>query len=96
MEDYQISKDMERGQRARELLENTLLKEAFSVLETELTDVWKATKTNQAEVREEAWITLRALHRLEGILTTWVNGGKIAIAELNAKELKAERKKKST
>lgn len=95
MEDYQISRDMQRGEQARQLLENPLLCEAFSTIEKEIFKVWQETKTADSHLREEAWMNQRAMNLLKMKLESWINNGKIAGAELEKKAQRVAREKKA-
>lgn len=68
--------DVRRGEQAKALLDNEVLKETFRYLEHSYTEAWKACKTT--ELREEAWHAIRNLQRLEEHLVTVLNNGKLA------------------
>lgn len=59
-----LRKQQERGNQARELLENPILDEAFAKIEKYLRDSWEISKGGETERREDIW---RSLKLLEGI-----------------------------
>lgn len=63
-----------RLRRAKALLEDELLTEAFDTLRTELMDRWENSASSEAEARESIWLGLQLLLRirrhLESILMT--------------------------
>lgn len=77
-----LSHEINKGQKAAELLENPLLKEVFLTIETEINDLWKTSKTTETELREQAFYLNRALQRIRALLEIWVDNGKISHKEL--------------
>ena len=63
-----------RLQRAKALLNDELLAEAFDTIKTELMDRWENSSSSEAECRESIWLGLQLLTRvrrhLESILMT--------------------------
>ena len=63
-----------RLQRAKALLEDELLTEAFDIIKTELMDRWENSASTEADAREAIWLGLQLLTRvrrhLESILMT--------------------------
>ena len=54
----------EREQRAKNLLDNPLFKEAFEVLRQDLMDRWTASGSSELEARESIWLAMRLLDKL--------------------------------
>jgi hypothetical protein len=77
-----FTKDLTRGVQAAELLENPILKEAFLTIEQEIINLWQESRSNQTELREEAYLTLWGMRKFKKYLETVITGGKIAQAEL--------------
>lgn len=71
-----------RGERARLLLEDPLIVEAFQTTEQELTDQWLRSPVRDVEGREKLYLTLRCLQKVQGHLTSVMNNGTIAKATL--------------
>ena len=64
---------IQRGQRAKDLLADPLLSEALRVIQEALYESW-VSSCDSAD-REEAWYTLKGLHRFELYLTTAMETG---------------------
>ena len=71
-----------RGQRAKALLENELLKESFEHLELSLMSAWRETSPDEHERREDAWRSLKLLNKLQEHLRRHVTTGQAAGKEL--------------
>ena len=58
----------EKGTRSKDILDNPLVKEAFSTIKQALIEEWE----NQSDpsAREEVWYTLKGLERFKGLLET--------------------------
>ena len=75
-----------RAARAQALANDDLLKEAFTTLEAEYTEFWKATPVRDQDARERVWQAIQVIGKVKGHLQTIIDDGKIAnkrIAELN-------------
>ena len=63
-----------RARQANDLLQNTLLVEAFDTLRQELLQRWENSASDEAAARESIWLGLQLLERvrrhLESIVTT--------------------------
>jgi len=66
-----------RADHAKRLLEDTLLTEVFDAVEAAAIGVWRSTKTTQAEEREIAWQSLKAVERVRNTLSGIVDNGLI-------------------
>ena len=67
--------DEEREQRAKNLLDNPLFKEAFEVLRQDLMDRWNASGSSELEARESIWLAMRLLDKLYGHVSSIVETG---------------------
>jgi hypothetical protein len=67
-----------RGQRARAILEDELVAEAFAVLERRAQETWAHSLPADSEGRERAYRELRALQALRAELEAWIRDGKVA------------------
>jgi hypothetical protein len=70
--------ELRRGEQARRLLEDPLLREAFAAVEAGLRERWLATAEEAAHVRERLWLSLRLLRQVQGYLQEAVTTGKLA------------------
>jgi hypothetical protein len=73
---------LQRGDRAKLLLQNELLIEAFEKLENKIMEEWKATDPEDKERREDAWRSLKLLQTLQGQFRRIVTTGEAASKEL--------------
>jgi hypothetical protein len=89
MSEDQLETAMNRGQRARELLENELLIEAFAKLEADYITGWRTTRVADKEAREKLWLALNIVGKVQDHLKTIVAGGKLAQTELRMRTGKA-------
>ena len=60
----------EREQRAKNLLDNPLFKEAFEVLRQDLMDRWNASGSSELEARESIWLAMRLLDKIHAHVTS--------------------------
>ena len=65
----------EREQRAKNLLDNPLFKEAFEVLRQDLMDRWTASGSSELEARESIWLAMRLLDKLHNHVSSIVETG---------------------
>ena len=68
----------QRGEEAKRLLDNPLLKEAFATLEQEYTQAWKQTKASDEVAREKLWMALNQLSKVQTQLHSVIQTGKVA------------------
>ena len=85
--------DANRGARAKLLIESDLFKEAFASLEESYIAAWRSTKIDDASSREKLFLAINVLGKVQQHLTTALNDGKIAEAELRDLAQAAERQK---
>lgn len=72
-----------RGARARALLDDEMLTGALRQIEDSALKAWKVTAARDVEGREMAWLTVRAVDLLRRELQQILDAGKIAQRELN-------------
>lgn len=72
----------ERGQQAKELLENPMLKDAFDKIEKYLREDWETTKGPDGDRREDIWRTLKLLENIKGQIKSIAATGKAASNKL--------------
>jgi hypothetical protein len=74
---------IERGGRARALLDDELLRDAFKTLEDDYTAAWKTWPAADTAGRERLWQAVNVLGKVRDHLTRIVADGKLARRELN-------------
>ena len=74
---------VDRGQRAKTLLENELLQEAFKTLEDDYTAAWKTWPAADTAGRERLWQAVNVLGKVREHLARIVADGKLAQRELS-------------
>lgn len=81
------------GDRAREVLENEQFNLAFDAIQAEIVEQWKQAPARDHTGREALWTMLKLSERLKLALTSTLETGKLAKAELERKQTLAERAK---
>lgn len=77
-----LEADINRGQKAAQLLAEPLIAEAFAVFAKEVQDRWSKSPARDAEGREKLWLSSKILDRLEQHLRSVMDSGKMAKATL--------------
>ena len=72
----------DKGLKARALLDNELLKEAFDTIESSLMAEWQQTRSEDALRREDAWRSYKLLCGLKSYLNRLVSTGEASTKEL--------------
>ena len=65
----------ERERRARSLIDDPLLNEAFDTLKEDLMNRWNHSGSTDLEARESIWLAMRLLDRIHGHLTSIIETG---------------------
>ena len=65
----------ERERRAKSLIDDPLLNEAFDVLKEDLMNRWSSSGSADLEARESIWLAMRLLDRIHGHLTSIIETG---------------------
>jgi len=68
----------ERELKAKNLLENELLTEAFETLRIELLGQWEHSGSHNLDQRESIWLAVRLLEKIRGHITSIVETGHMA------------------
>ena len=84
---------VDRAARAQRLREDRLLTEAFDGVKAAWLDALLTSAYGQAELREHCYRNIAALEEVKGALFRFVQDGKIAAAEIEAREKKAKARK---
>ncbi len=80
-----LEDEINRGQKAAQILAEPLVKEAFDVLKQECYDQWAKSPARDAEGREKLWLMLKSAERVEAHLRSLLETGKLAEATLRQK-----------
>ena len=75
--------DESRGRRAKELLENELIVEAFESLEDAYIAAWRATKPLDERPREKLYLAINVVGKVRDHLQRIVENGTLARKELD-------------
>jgi len=78
-----------RGDLARQVLENEVYAEAYGLIEQEITKAWRESK-NPAE-REELHRALRSLAKVQSLMQSTMDSGKVATRTLQDEQSKLQR-----
>lgn len=93
-DENKLIRDAGRGVRARQLLDDELLAEAFKTLEDAYTLAWRNTTVDDAPAREKLFLAVNIVGKVRSHLGNAVTNGKLAAAELKEIADAAERKKR--
>jgi hypothetical protein len=74
---------IERGARARALLDNELLRDAFKTLEDDYTAAWKTWPAADRDGRERLWQAVNVLGKVRDHLARVIADGRLAQRELS-------------
>lgn len=77
-----LRKQRSRGEQAKRLLENPLIKEAFEAIEQAITDGWKNSAADDDRARQNAYLLARLLENFKQQFRTVINTGKVAEKDL--------------
>jgi hypothetical protein len=75
-----LQNESQRGDMARQVLENEVYAEAYTLLEAEITRAWRESR-DQAE-REELHRALRSLSKVKTVLESTMKSGQVALDKL--------------
>lgn len=81
-DDLKLQQEVNKGHRAKLLLDDPILKEAFETLEAQLVKAWIATEAKAAIDRENAFRMIHAQRKVRDLLQTYLDNGKIADAQI--------------
>jgi hypothetical protein len=89
-----LTKATERAAQAQRLLDDKMLTESFKGLEEAYTAAWRATTIDDVSGREKLFLAINVVGKVRDHLTSIVNDGKLAQAELKDLRETAERKRR--
>ena len=81
------------GNRAKEILENPVYQQVFTDYRTEITTLWMKSPARDEAGREKLWLMLSMLNKLESMLQTTLDSGKLSMKDLEYKQSMADRAK---
>jgi ribosome-binding ATPase YchF (GTP1/OBG family) len=84
-----LQNEAQRGELAKQVIENEVYAEAYTLLEQEITRAWRDSR--DAAEREELHRALRSLVKVQKVLESTMNSGKVAAATLQAEKTRAQR-----
>lgn len=87
MDEGKRREEQSRGERAKALLRDPLIAEAFNVLESKYIEAWKDSSSSQ-DARETLFQMYQALMVVQGHLTEVIETGDLAKLELNSKRFR--------
>lgn len=77
-----VETEILRGERARQLLEEPLIVEAFALIEQEYQRAWQESPARDVQAREAIYLSLKNLAKVKGHLTQVMESGRLAKASL--------------
>ena len=84
-----LEAEINRGQKAAQLLAEPLIAEAFAVFAKEIQERWTQSPARDADGREKLYLMLKASERVEAHLRSIIETGKIAEASLKQRAAQA-------
>lgn len=94
IDEIKANNEMSRGARAKALLDNELLTEAFTILEAAYVERWRQTHIDDERGREKLFIAVNVVGKVKAHLSAIVGDGKIAAKQLDDLARDAERRKR--
>ena len=85
LDEQMLRKELERSARARTILEDSMVKESFELLEKELIEGLLATAADDAAKREKLHMMLVYGRKWRNLFTNMVETGKLAQIQLEEK-----------
>jgi hypothetical protein len=83
MSEDRLQESMSRGARAEALLQNDLLREAFTRLEQDYIDAWRISPARDTDGRERLWQAVNIVAKVRDHIVKVVNDGKLSQRHLN-------------
>lgn len=82
-----------RGDAARRVLDEQVVKEALAGMKAEIIRQWSETPARDAEAREWVWRHYKVCEKFEAVLKGYIESGRMAKIEQDRKESMADRVK---
>jgi uncharacterized protein (DUF488 family) len=93
-DEARLHTDAARGVRAKSLIENELLQEAFDVLERDYSAALFGTKPQDQISREKLYLAVNVVRKVRDHIARVISDGKLAEKQLQELATEAERKKR--
>jgi hypothetical protein len=93
-DEYKLQDEASKGVRAKLLLENELLIDAFKALEDSYAKAWRSTTIDDVSGREKLFLAINIVGKVREHLTAVVASGALAKKELDQLATLSERKKR--
>lgn len=90
-----LRRAMDRAAKAQALVDDEILKEAFTTLRQSYVDAWMATDARDTDGRERLWAATTVLTKVRDHLDRMISDGMVAEAQLRFNEDKARRSKRA-
>jgi|SRR6267142_1205062 len=84
---------LRRAEKARQILNDPLVKEVLDMMEREIAEMWVSTPARDNEGREWLWRQAAATRKFRDILRGTMESGKLAVEEISRKQSLLERAK---
>lgn len=81
----ELEERINRGVKAREILDSEIYLEAYDTLRQEIIDQWQQSPARDVEGREKLYLMLGIIDKLRATMQTIMESGKLAQLELNHK-----------
>lgn len=91
MSEDKLERAINRGQKARDLMANELLTEAFAKLEADYISAWRTTRALDKDAREKLWQAVNIVGKVRDHLGKVLADGKLAQSELRMRLTKQPR-----
>jgi hypothetical protein len=78
-----LQQQTDRGAEAAILLENRLLQDALNAIEKEVFDQWMQCPARDKEGKEALWQLAKTAQKFRGVLTGYIETGKLATSQLS-------------
>ena len=83
MNEGHLREEMERGNRAKQLIKNEIFTETFDVLHQRYIDELVSTKSDESEKRERLYNAVRALQHVKDHIESVATTGEMAAQQMN-------------
>jgi hypothetical protein len=94
IDELKANNEMSRGARAKALLDNELLDEAFTALEAAYVERWRATHIDDERGREKLFIAVNVVGKVRAHLSTVIANGNVAAKQLDDLARDTQRRKR--
>lgn len=84
-----LQNEVQRGDMARQVLENEVYAEAYTLLESEITRAWR--ESRDKDEREELHRALRSLAKVKTVLESTMKSGQVAADKLLQERSRVQR-----